>query len=469
MKKKLLMTLLGIVALLLLVGLMVYILVFVKNKQNINSSLNKQQAIQQEDDERNVEVQCSKFDDQSAYKNAMENKSLNYCECVKDTQTKEVCFSVVKDLSIYDQALAQANPQLCENIKENTRREACVEVAQTKIDYLKKQDPQTLADIQFLSHNEQVIDTLEDMLKTDDKNIKNLTQLALAYAEKGLKEQEQGGDQSVEVQKAIQIIEKAKKLNPNNSEVYRVEGYIYEIKPDISKSILSYGKAIKLNPQDANAYAGRGHANRILGALNKALEDFEKARELDKDRQNIFIYTNLCTLYKSKGEVDNALKNCFIVAKAEGVDPVFQSESYQVLGSIYMEKGQYDKSEMYLSRASVLTPNDANLYIEISKLNIKQKQYEMAVENANKAIALSPKKAVAFLMLSQALYMQNKFQDAINASQKGLGVVDGDVSLLVSGKNSVKQNLYNSIADCYRALNNTEKEQEFRILANQTI
>ena len=413
---------------------------------------------------------CGKYtDDAKAYADAMENKSLDYCECINDTQTKETCFGVVKELNIYDQALTQADPQLCENIKESTRRDACVEVAQSKIDYLKKQDPQALADIQSLSHSEQVIGTLEELLKTDGENIKNLTQLALSYAEKGLKEQEQGGNQSVDVQKAIQTIEKAKELDPNNSEVYRVEGYIYEIQPDISKSILSYNKAIELNPQNADAYAGRGHANRILGALNKAVEDFEKAKEIDSNRQNIFIYTNLCTLYKSKGEINNALENCSIVTKAENVDPVFQSESCQVLASIYIEKGQYEKSEMYLSKASTLTPNDANLYIEISKLNIKQKQYEIAVENANKAIALSPKKAVAFLTLSQALYMQGKYQDAIDASQKGLEMVDDDVSLLISGKNSVKQSLYNSIADCYKELGDTEKNKEFRELANMVI
>jgi tetratricopeptide (TPR) repeat protein len=464
-KNKLVVILLGVV-ILVVIAVFITLGLTIFQGSNIDTNIQDQKKVITKNE--STKKICNYKDDQEAYRGAIDKKNIDECTCIKDKSLVNTCLDVVKDLLIYDNALNQANPILCDNIKEESRKNACREVAQSKIDYLRTKDPQALADIQAFSHNENAISTLEELIKIDGKkNINNLIQLALAYAEKGLNEQGQGRSQEKDVNKAFDIIAMAKEIDENNSNIYRVEGYVYEIKPDIAKAIQSYDKAIELNEKNSEAYAGRGHANRILGALDRAIEDFNKAAELDKDNKNIFIYTNLCTLYKSRGETEMSLKKCKIVTNSNNADPIFKAEAYQVLGTIYMETKKYELAKKQFMQASILTPGDAKLYIGLSKLNIYQEEYVLAEQNARKAQKLSPQKTYAKLALAYSLYMQEKYDDSIVEAQKGLKLVEGDVSLLTSNKLDVKKDLFYSIANCYRELGDNQKQQKYISMAKE--
>lgn len=434
-------------------------------KNEANNSLEKTGS-KNETEGTITQFSCNYENDDAAYKDAIEVINVEICDCIKNEKLNSTCKEVVFEQSIYNQALAQANPELCNQIENLEIKDACKNVAQSKIDYLAKEDNQALVDIYRLSHNvEGSIEELEKLVKEDSNNLDNVLDLALSYAEKGLKEQEQGNSQTEYVKKALDTIVQAKQINQNSSKVYRVEGYIYEIQPDIQKAIASYSKAIELNKKNTEAYAGRGHANRILGTLDKAIDDFNEAAKLNKDSNNIFIYTNLCTLYKSKGDTGEALKNCKIVINSNDVDPVFKSEAYQVLGNIYTETKEYKLATSQFLQAKILTPNSASLYIELSRLNIFQGQYELAEQNARKAQALAPKKAYANLALAHALYMQEKYEEAIKVAEEGIKLVDGDVSLLMSDKSSTKKDLYYSMANCYRELGDAQNQKKYELLA----
>ena len=465
MENKKIITLLMIVGGLIILVSAIILIVIVIVKKPV-SNLNVQQ--QKESDVKSVVEVCDYKDDQQAYRSSVDNKSMESCACIKDEYLNVACLDVVGDLMLYEEALRQVNSVLCDNIKDEGRKNACMEVVQSKVDYLQTKDPQALADMQAFSHNENAISTLEKLIEVDDKNIDNLIKLALVYAEKGLNEQGQGRDQGVYVQKALDLVERAKKIDKNNSNVYRVEGYVYEVKPDIIGAIQSYNKAIELNKNNVEAYAGRGHANRILGVLDKAIDDFNEAAKLNKESNNIFIYTNLCTLYKSKGDTGEALKKCKIVINSNDVDPILKSEAYQVLGNIYTEMKEYKLAKSQLFQARILTPNSANLYIELSKLDIYQGQYKLAEQNARKAQELTPQKAYASLALAHALYMQEKYEEAIKIAEEGVKLVDGDVSLLMFNKSSTKKDLYYSIANCYRELGDIQNQKKYELIAEET-
>ena len=449
-----------IVALSIVGFVLVYLVVagkiFNSKKNNDNSVANK--------DATKLElpkVKCDFESNQSAYDEANKNSNLDACDCIGDDKMREMCITSTMDIALYSKALENLDDDFCENIKSESHKNSCYSVVKNSIDKLKNENPQRLADIYSRSHNEESIGLYEKLTETDQQNIDNYIYLALAYAEKGLKEQEQGRDQSSYVKKAFEAIEKAKSINGNNSEVYRVEAYTNEIKPDFGMAIKLYDRAIEIDGNNILAYSGRGHANRMMGLLDNAVRDFSRAAELDVKQENVFIYTNLCNLEFSRSHNDDAIKNCKIVTSRDGADPIFQSEAHQIMAMIFMQGGDNNQAKTNILKAKTLTPNDPNLFVTWARLNIFEKKYVESEANARKAIELSPTKASGFLALSYALYMEEKYEASIEAAQKGIILIKNDVSLLAPSKLAMERELTYSIVNNYRMLGDTAKQQEY--------
>ncbi|EKE22037.1 MAG: hypothetical protein ACD_7C00075G0001 [uncultured bacterium] len=412
-------------------------------------------------------LECNFASDQEAYNDASKNNNLDACSCIKDENTKEMCIVSTTDTILYSRALTYLDEELCTDIKVSVHKDACYAVIKDSVKQLEAKNPQHLADIYALSHNEKAITSLEQITQKNSATVDNYISLALAYAEKGLKEQGQGRDQTQYILKAFGSINKAKELDKNKSEIYRVEAYVNEIKPDYKKAQSLYSQAIEMDSNNILAYAGRGHVKRMLAVLDGAVEDFKKAADLDIKREHIYIYTNLCNLEYSKGDVREATKNCKIVTDKKDVDPVFQSEAYQIMADIFMKNGDSNQSRASLLKAKTLTPIDPNIFITFSKLNIFEGNYQEAEVNARKAMELSPAKASAQLALSYALYMENKFDDSIATALAGISLVDKDVSLLIPSKLIMLKSLNSSIANCYREMGNSEKQSEYEKKAQE--
>ena len=240
-----------------------------------------------------------------------------------------------------------------------------------------------------------------------------------------------------------------------------MEGYINEIKPDYGVALASYDKAIEIDVDNVFAYVGRGHVNRMLGTLDNAITDFTKAAELDQDKKVIQIYINLCNLEYSRSKYAEASKNCEIVTQQENADPVFLSGAYQTLAMVYISQRDYARARSNLITATTITPNDPNLFIAFAKLNIYEEKYTESEVHARKAIELSPVKATAYLALAQALYMQEKNQESIQTAEKGIMLVNNDVSLLAPNKPATERDLNYIIAHNYRELGDEENQEKY--------
>jgi tetratricopeptide (TPR) repeat protein len=407
------------------------------------------------------ELICNYASDQEAYTFAIEQPDVNVCACIKDTERQNTCTTVAMDNTFFTNGITTLDAGLCDRISTQEQKNACLSLITSKTEQLQQQDPQYLARILAATHNEGSITVLEDIIQNDNTNIDNYVSLALAYAEKGLNEQEKGNDHMSYVQKAFTVIEQAKAIDPNNAELYRAEAYVNEIKPDYSTALLLYDKAIERDPNNILAYAGRGHTGRMMGMLEQAVTDLTKAAELDTKNEHISIYTNLCNLEYSRSHNEDAIKNCKIVTQQQNVDPVFQSEAYQIMARIFMDNKDLTQAKSYLLTAKTRTPNDPNLYVTLARLNLFEKNYTESENNAKKAIELTPTKATAYLALANALYMQENYQQAIDTAQKGITLVQDDVSLLAPNKPAIERDLTYMIAHSYRNLGDTQKQKEY--------
>ncbi len=425
----------------------------------INSKLNnKIESKIDEEKHTNVNI-CNWLSDKESFKKAVEWQNLDFCNCIKDIEKQTLCKAWIKDTLLYLQAINQFDESICNQILDNIQKEACLSIVLKSIEKFQKEDPIYLSQIYERTHNEKNISLLEA------KEIKNFTdyiKLSFFYSEKWLKEQEKGIDYKESLKQATKYIEKAKKLNPNNTEVFRAEAYLNEIKWDIIKSIDLYTKSIELDKTNYLSYVWRWHAYNILWILDEALKDFNKAKSLNKT--NDFLYMNLCRLEYSRSDLlDNAIEDCNIVID-KWVDLLSKSEAYQILANIYIDKNDLNKAEDYLIQAEVLTPNNANLYVWLSDFYLLKEDYKKAEEKALKWISIYKTKSILYLKLWSILNKQWKSKEAIKQIKKGLDLVDNDVSLLFPYKSSVKREFYYLLSDIYLNLWDNNNQIKYKVL-----
>ena len=458
-KKNILLWLLVIFAVLSVIFISGYYL-----KKNFNLKQMEKQSASQEELVL-PKQECNFQDDEAAFDAAVEETDIFFCDCVKNEERKAVCKKVTMETKSFNQALAQYDTELCQQILDKERQKACLSVVQSGIDYIKNKDPQYLAVIYSQNNNfNKAVELYEGLIAQEPTNLAYPLGLASAYAEKGLMEHKE----SEYMNKALSLIEKAKAVNDKDPEVFRIEGYVYETKPDYEKALASYNKSLELDKNYILSYVGRGHTYRLMGTLNEALEDFRQAAKLDSRKENFDIYSNLCILASTRSDLEKeALQNCQIVVKSEAASSAAKVNAYQVMADLYMNQNRLAEAESNLLSAQTYASNDPNIFISFARLYIYKKDYAAAEKNANDALKLDPLKTTAYDTLSYVLYQQGKTQEAIAAAQKGLEVIDQDVSLLFSQKPTVKKRLYYNLANVYFYLKDKDNEMKYKKLGDQ--
>ena len=400
---------------------------------------------------------CSLYKDVSS---VVVKGDMKGCDCLADT-SKVACRQAVSDNLFYVQAFSQSNPALCEKISAADIKAGCSNMINKKIIATKNGSPDSLLDSYMQSNNYvAALDLLKGLLVKDPTNIFYLNSAAIANAAQALvlhKEAEL-------IPTALSFVEKAKKLDPNNPEVYRTEGYVYEIKPDIAKAIASYNQALKIDPNYILVYVGRGHAKELGGDAQGAAEDYDTAASLDKKQENIAIYSRLCQLNLSFAYMDEAIKNCGIVTNSPLSGVLDKAQAYQMLGSIYSNLGQDDKALTQLKIAETYLPNDVNLMIGMAMLYLNEGNYVLAENYSNKAVLADPQRAVPYEKLAGAFLGQKKYQEAVTNSLKAISLVDNDVSILLKFKRDVKYRIYVILSKSYSGLGDNVNRDKYENL-----
>lgn len=394
---------------------------------------------------------------------AVENLETQACDCLEDETSKADCRANVSELILFNNAISQFDANLCENIPTPETREACANILKSAESQLRTQDPFGIANVKANNNNLDAITDYEALLEKKPQDVDTLVSLGLLYAQKGLEEQESGRSQTPYVEKSLATIAKAKELSPLSSEVVRAEAFAYEIKPDIATALNLYDRAIELDQNNLLAYIGRGHAHELMGAIYKALDDYETALTIEEQESPSVLHAYLCRLKSSDGQLINqALEHCSIAAAAEDLSIKRRSDSIQIEGLIRMRQGDFKGAESMLYKASILTPQDSNLYTTLAELSITQEDFEGAEVHARKAIEIAQGKAVPRYHLAYSLFQQGKVGEAIVAAQEGIGLIDSDVSLLQTHKDAYRRDLYYTLANIYFHEGNKQKEKEYK-------
>ncbi len=167
-------------------------------------------------------------------------------------------------------------------------------------------------------------------------------------------------EQQVRLLKAQKYINKALSIYNLFPDAHYLSGRIWYQFKNYGEALKSYSAAMALNPGLESYHNNVGTCLFALGRYEEASKEFEKAAELNpNDADPPFNMGSACgsmgEAYRSKGDMENANK-LFLIAidnfkKAIRLNPNYKS-AYQFLGTTYNNIGDTINGQIYLQKAS---------------------------------------------------------------------------------------------------------------------
>jgi predicted O-linked N-acetylglucosamine transferase (SPINDLY family) len=175
------------------------------------------------------------------------------------------------------------------------------------------------------------------ILKIDSRNADSLNFLSVIEFEKG------------NHLAAIELIQKAIEINPNESNYYYNQGnFLIKLK-QLDAAVESFNRSIYLKPDFAEGYSNRGNAQQELKQFQAAIASYDKAIELKPD----------------------------------------YAKAYSNRGNALQELKQYEASLASYNKAIALIPEYADAYYNRGNVLQELMQYEAAVASYDKAVELT--------------------------------------------------------------------------------
>jgi len=261
----------------------------------------------------------------------------------------------------------------------------------------------------------------------------------------------------------IKLVEKWIKIHPNNSELYRVLWYAYEMIQDYENAFLNYDKSIKLNDNNTASYIARGHAFRLIWEYKKAENDFNKAYKLDDTVSENLI--NLATIYLYKGELDKAYN--MYEESLKNTDSIrYKWEALSAMWDILRSKEDFKWAKDNFNRAIKEDPEFELGYMWLGYTLLWEYEnwfkgwnpsidlLKKSEESIKLAIEKNPNKALSYIILWWIYFDLSEMDKASKYIIKWESKIDDDITLgkmekenLIKDINSIKKSIidYNSL------------------------
>lgn len=146
-------------------------------------------------------------------------------------------------------------------------------------------------------------------------------------------------------------------------------------------SILS--DAIKNNPSNSENYYKRAVLNFDNYNYNDALIDINRAERLNPN-SGLYLFMKAKVQYQLKSK--EALLNALASENQDYDNP----QLYSLIAALYIEKGDYNKANVYLNKVQSVYPYFSELYLVKGKMFAKRGDTLTAINNYIKAIKLKP-------------------------------------------------------------------------------
>ena len=147
---------------------------------------------------------------------------------------------------------------------------------------------------------------------------------------------------------AIELIERALAVNPENAAYHGNLGRAYAAFDDFDKALQAFRRAVEINPGSAESLASMGQLLRQMDRTDEAIECLEQAREIQPGSADI--ESTLGSAYHAAFQLDDAVA-CYF--RAIEIDPD-HAAAHANLGLSLFEQSELEGARQHNHRAVAL-------------------------------------------------------------------------------------------------------------------
>ena len=191
--------------------------------------------------------------------------------------------------------------------------------------------------------------------------------------------------------RAEKALMRASELNPDDYKIYLHLGRVSSYKHDFRAALTYADKAIGLRPDKAAAYALKGDAYLELGDYDGALKAYALMLYLGPDFDS---YTRVSRIRFLIGDTEGAVKameQAIDLSRKLDLPEENMAWADVMLGSLYFDSGEPEKSELHYHNALVLFENYYLALEHLGELYFQRGEYGKAASYYRRAIDVSPK------------------------------------------------------------------------------
>ena len=259
-----------------------------------------------------------------------------------------------------------------------------------------------------------------------------------------------------EPEKAIEVFEKARSLDPNDAEMASKIGMAFITTHDYAKAIQYYNNAVKAEPSKlqlrhdlASLYWKLGNYEEAEKELKASLQKKEKTKsseELRSIMDDVKTTLLLAKVYKGAGDhkrmcdalIQSRVYQSTVLSRLSGESPDFLQQQRTICANICVELGEYYRRQKVVDKA-VTFHNEALRHDEthtksmlaLAKLYRDKGDLDGCEHQANALLRVDPSNEEASMMVADILFRKSKFDDATYHFQQLLEKKPGNYEALV--------------------------------------
>ena len=228
-------------------------------------------------------------------------------------------------------------------------------------------------------------------------------------------------------EKGLEIAISVLNEDKNNKSALIRKGRLYSFLNKNGLAIESLDLALKLFPNDAEVLMYRGRFHKAIGEFNKAIFDLNKALEIDSTYTEAFWQRGLTRKYQER--FDLALAD---FSKAIELDPL-NTDKYLVRAMFYnVQMNNYNKAFIDFTTAIKIKPNDPDLYYERGVFIGNRGDDKLALDDFKKALEIDPSHAKSIKATGVVYKMSGQLELAIKQYEKGIALIDKNPNIAAS-------------------------------------
>lgn len=213
-------------------------------------------------------------------------------------------------------------------------------------------------------------------------------------------------------EEGIGLLEKAKRLNPQNFDPYFAIASYLAINGDLNSALQQYSAVLAKDPSNTKAQLRTASLLEAAGKENEALEWYRKAKAGHSQEA----YQELARYYEKRGDDKKTLE-----LLTEAVRQMPRSVDLQEQkGLLFIKMKQYKDAIRTGDDLEGLEPEQA-CRLKVSAYQA-MKKYPEAILQARRVIQLKPDSSFGYQLLASVYQAQNKPEEAMEALRRGVGL-----------------------------------------------